>query len=226
VGLDGYKKHPQPSTYRYHNVGCVSMAAGPDSTSSSEIYGVSISTACLLNTRSQSVQYFRAPPANQDFVFFEEMLPFQNVPEVLLPSTSFNISDPHESIPGIPLDAPQVYDWELLRVACSVSGLLSPPILPPQATTFPSPQTTTFPSQATVFSPPNWRKIPQKTYSYGLKQWNFTPLESILFSVNGRPGVNMGDALRKVFTGLDGRDDLVLQDASSAISCRLSVRSS
>lgn len=34
----------------------------------------------------------------------------------------------------------------------------------------------------------------------------------------------MGDALRGRLTGLDGRDDLVLQDAGRAISCRLSVR--
>lgn len=33
----------------------------------------------------------------------------------------------------------------------------------------------------------------------------------------------MGDALRKVFTGLDGRDDPVLQEATGAISCRLLV---
>jgi hypothetical protein len=33
----------------------------------------------------------------------------------------------------------------------------------------------------------------------------------------------MGDALRKTFTGLDGRDDPVLEDAAGAISCRLLV---
>jgi len=33
----------------------------------------------------------------------------------------------------------------------------------------------------------------------------------------------MGDALRKEFTGLDGRDDPVLQEAAGAISCRLLV---
>jgi hypothetical protein len=33
----------------------------------------------------------------------------------------------------------------------------------------------------------------------------------------------MGDALHKKFTGLDGRDDPVLQGASGAISCRLMV---
>ena len=34
----------------------------------------------------------------------------------------------------------------------------------------------------------------------------------------------MGDALRKKFVGLEGRDDLVLQGAKKAISCRFIVR--
>jgi hypothetical protein len=34
----------------------------------------------------------------------------------------------------------------------------------------------------------------------------------------------MGDALRKKPTGLDGRDDLVLQDAQDTVSCRFWVR--
>ena len=55
MGLNEYKKLLQPSTYLYHNVGCVSMAAAPNSTSFGETYGVSISTPCLLNARSQSV---------------------------------------------------------------------------------------------------------------------------------------------------------------------------
>ena len=33
----------------------------------------------------------------------------------------------------------------------------------------------------------------------------------------------MGDALRKTFTGLDGRDNPVLQGAAGAISCRFLV---
>ena len=36
----------------------------------------------------------------------------------------------------------------------------------------------------------------------------------------------MGDALRKAFKNLDGRDDPVLQDTSGAISCRFLVTSS
>jgi len=81
-------------------------------------------------------------------------------------------------------------------------------------------------SQTAPSYPPNWRKIPQTIYDHGKKQWDFRPSEPILFHVNGRPGVNMGDAFRKKFTDLDGRDDLVLQDAPSAISCRLWVCSS
>ena len=71
--------------------------------------------------------------------------------------------------------------------------------------------------------PPNWIRVPQRGYDYGRKQWNFERSEPISFSVNGRPGINMGDALRKSFAELDGRDDPVLQDAQGAISCRLLV---
>ena len=81
----------------------------------------------------------------------------------------------------------------------------------------PPPQTPTFP-------PPKWYRIPQNIYSYGRRQLDFVPSESIYFGVNGHPGVNMRDALLENFAGLDFRDELVLQDASSAISCRLSVR--
>lgn len=41
--------------------------------------------------------------------------------------------------------------------------------------------------------------------------------------MNGRPGINLVNALRKIFTELDGRDDPVLQEAAGAISCRLLV---
>ena len=90
---------------------------------------------------------------------------------------------------------------------------VSPPPLPPM------PASQTAPSY-----PSNWRKIPQTIYDHGKKQWDFRPSEPIVFHSNGRPGVNMGDAFRKKFTDLDGRDDLVLQDAPAAISCRLWVR--
>ena len=154
------------------------------------------------------------------------MLPSKNFPE---PSTStsldFDLEYLYKSIMETPLDAqptedippdsslfrdpdpsrppPQtlsVDNASTLCVACSASTSLPP--LPP---------------------PPNWHRIPQKAYDYGRRQWNFTPLEGISFQVNGRPGVNMGDAFRRRVAGLDGQDELVLQGASSVISCRLSV---
>ena len=81
-----------------------------------------------------------------------------------------------------------------------------PPSIYPQPVTFPH----------------HWHEIPQKLYGPGRKQLNFSQLESIFFQVNGSPGVNMGDALRKKFVGLEGRDDLVLH-GTKAISCRFSV---
>jgi len=71
--------------------------------------------------------------------------------------------------------------------------------------------------------PANWFKIPQRSYDHGRKQWSFKPLEPISFSTNGRPGVNLGNALRKIYTGLDGQDDPMLQNAAGVISCRLLV---
>jgi hypothetical protein len=76
---------------------------------------------------------------------------------------------------------------------------------------------------ATTPPGPNWIKIPQRNYNHGKRQWNFERSEPVSFSVNGRLGVNMGDALRKAFAGLDGRDDPVLQNAAGAISCRFLV---
>lgn len=77
-------------------------------------------------------------------------------------------------------------------------------------------------SSAMAF-PPDWIRVPQRNYDHGRKQWNFKPLEPITFSTSGRPGVNLGDALRKKFADLDGRDDPMLQGAAGAISCRLLV---
>ena len=86
----------------------------------------------------------------------------------------------------------------------------------------PFPPTPT-PSQKAMGCPSNWRKIPQTVYGWGKKQWDYQPSEPILFHVDGRPGVNMGDALRKIFTGLDGCDDPMFRDAGDAFSCRLMV---
>lgn len=77
------------------------------------------------------------------------------------------------------------------------------------------------PSAATF--PLNWIKVPQRNYDHGRKQWSFKKLEPVSFGVGGRPGINLGNALRKRFEGLDGRDDPVLQDAAGAISCRFLV---
>jgi len=128
---------------------------------------------------------------------------------------TLNPSLPPHYNPTPPSSSPQIItpvdDGERLSAIYSVS---TPPLPPIPA------------YQTTPFYPSNWRKIPQKVYNHGKKQWYFRPSEPILFHVNGCPGVNMGDALRKKFTGLDGRDDLMLQDAREAISCRLWVRSS
>ena len=107
----------------------------------------------------------------------------------------------------LPPTADPVDPWTRLCITCFAPIPLPPPIPPPQIATLP---------------PHNRRNIPQRPYER--KRWDFTRLKDVSFEVNGFPGVNMGDALRGIFTGLDGRDDPVLQDASSAISCRLWVR--
>ena len=67
--------------------------------------------------------------------------------------------------------------------------------------------------------------IPQREY----KRPRADPLsqhelrEVILFSVNGKCGYPLVDALRKQYTGLDGRDDKMSFGCKSAISLRLEV---
>ena len=46
----------------------------------------------------------------------------------------------------------------------------------------------------------------------------------ILFRVNGRCGYPLADALKKQYTGLDGRDERMFADFKSSISIRLEVR--
>jgi len=146
------------------------------------------------------------PDSEYQFDHFPETpLNIQPVDEITSNSPPFRILDP--SSPPLRV-APPVDDRERFCVIYSASASLQPPMPPPQATTL---------------LPPNWYKIPQKIYDHGQKQWDFIPSECISFGVNGRPGMNMRDALHKRFTGLDGRDDPVLRDATSAISCRLSV---
>jgi len=193
------------------------MASGPDFTGSSE---------CL---SSEWYEYLCMLSANPTLITPEEVLISQNIPEFLLPSTSSALEHPYQLLLGTLSDprsaqgttpdsslpfhgvsglsnvTPQIIDpvedMPRLCAICSVPVSLPPPIPPPPVVTFP---------------PPNWYKIPQKLYGHGKKQWDFTPLVPISFSVDGFPGVNMGDALNKIYTGLEGRDDLVLQNSSSA----------
>lgn len=79
------------------------------------------------------------------------------------------------------------------------------------------------PPQPVAFLSPKWHTIPQRPYKR--KQWDYRPSEPILFQVDGSPGVNMGEALRKQFATLKGRDDLVMRGAKKAFHCRLLVRS-
>ena len=48
--------------------------------------------------------------------------------------------------------------------------------------------------------------------------------EMIRFSVNGKCGYSLRDALNKWYAGLDGRDEKVFVDSKSEISIRLEVR--
>ena len=65
--------------------------------------------------------------------------------------------------------------------------------------------------------------MPQRAYDHGRRQRGFEKSEPIPFIVNGFLGINMEDALRKHFMGLNGRDDPMFQDSAGAISCRFLV---
>ena len=64
--------------------------------------------------------------------------------------------------------------------------------------------------------------IPQREYYRQLPNPPFTN-EVILFSVNGKCGYPLGEALEKQYTGLDGSDDKMFVDSGSSISMRLEV---
>jgi len=68
--------------------------------------------------------------------------------------------------------------------------------------------------------------IPQRDYDRQrtdpLSQYDLQ--EMILFSVDGKCGYPLEDALKKHYTGLDGRDDKMFVDFKSSISIRLEVR--
>jgi len=73
--------------------------------------------------------------------------------------------------------------------------------------------------------PISWVKIPQRRYAQrGGGTRSLSRLGEAGFSVNGARGFNMQSALDQFFTGLDGRDDPVLENAGGPVSCRLLVR--
>lgn len=69
--------------------------------------------------------------------------------------------------------------------------------------------------------PSNWRKIPQERYVPKTGGGPFSPHQAVKFSINGSPGFNMKQALNQAFTDLDRRDEPVLANANSSVSCRL-----
>ena len=168
--------------------------------------------------------------ATPEFIAFEMSL-FENTLDLFPTPTALDLEILHE----IPLDTPRsiqgaapdpspphVPDPTSLpsRVTTPVDNRVNLCAVPSASSSLPPPVP---PSQTATSPPPNWHKIPQKVYDHGRKQWDYTPSRCIFFEVNGRPGMNVGDALRKRFTDLVGRDDLVLQNAGNVISCRLSV---
>jgi hypothetical protein len=213
------------------------MAAEPDSTGfndyiPSEWYEVSVSTIIslafvlrvqyLLNPNIATPEMFAfqnapdlAPPSILPnflglYEFLEASLDMQPIQEATSDSTLVPYSDfdPSNSLSRTAAPA-DVDDTPRICPTCS-----APTSLPPSLPVL----------QAPTFLPPKWHKIPQGAYNHGRKQWDYTQLEPILFQVNGYPGVNMGEAFRNKFTALEGRDDLILPDARTAVSCRLSVR--
>ncbi|KAF9649579.1 hypothetical protein BDM02DRAFT_3186208 [Thelephora ganbajun] len=67
----------------------------------------------------------------------------------------------------------------------------------------------------------SWHKIPQERYTQRKRDRSFLQLREITFSVNNIRGFSMQNAFGRVFTGLDGRDDPVLENANGPVSCRL-----
>ena len=166
------------------------------------------------------------------------MLPPQDVPEPLFPSASLDLEFLYELL--FLLGAPSERSVQEItpNLPSSLQDVPASPDFSPQTTTptddgarfcvvcsasIPPPSPIPSP-QSAIFPPFNWKLIPQNIYGHGRKQWGFRPSQSVSFSTNGFPGMNMGDAFHKRFAGLDGRDDPVLQDASDVISYRLLVR--
>lgn len=93
-------------------------------------------------------------------------------------------------------------------------------ILAASASFQPLPPPSPFPSPGPTFLPPVFWKIQQLPYKQGREQWDFRRVKSVVFRVNGYPGVSVVDALRNKFSALEDRDEPVLQDGRTAFSCR------
>ena len=78
------------------------------------------------------------------------------------------------------------------------------------------------PSPIPIFAP-QWFEVPQRVYKHDDKQCYFKRSEPMSFNFNGLPGISMGNALRKQFMGLGGRDDPTFRNTTKAISCRFLV---
>jgi len=65
--------------------------------------------------------------------------------------------------------------------------------------------------------------IPQRRYDQGAPL-RPRELQEILFSVNGKCGYPLRDALKKQYTGLDERDEKVFPDYGTTTNVRLEVR--
>ena len=193
-----------------------------------------MSPPLIYSTVVLRIQYSFMSPANPGFVAPNGVLFFPNVPNLLPLSTFPDLEYQPELFSETLMDAQSVQEITLYppsshipvpsrlppRVAAPVDDCTSLCIIYSAPTSLPPP---TAPPPAATLLPPNWQRIPQKIYDHGRKQLDFVPLECISFEVNGYLGLNMRDALLKRFTGLDGRDDPVLQGATGAISCRLLV---
>lgn len=64
--------------------------------------------------------------------------------------------------------------------------------------------------------------VPQRPYA---KTGVYEQHESLIFKINGRSGIPAQDAIREIYTGLEGRDDPVLVDGADVMTLRLEVRS-
>ena len=215
-GCKIFKPVPQHTTTA--TFGTSTMAAGFGFSDLSGYVSVQYPYASLFATPEDFPQYVPASilaPASPDLAYLYDIFedtsgvqPSQESEIVLNPSLPHYNPAPSSFSPQI---ASPVSDAARASTTYSVPIPSSPPAPGP--------------SQTVMGYPSNRRKIPQTVYGLGKKRRDYQPSEPILFHVNGRPGVNMGDALRKEFAGLDGRDDLMFQGGVNAFSCRLMVRS-